>query len=210
MSTTPPTISPRLRSRESGSLPATRAASSAASTAHSNLRVLIRLPHIAAESKASARFQVAVGLLAAMKRSYAAAAFAVFLVGMVLMLLHGKSADTTHSEADSDAPRWNSAATAPAGQQAPSVRQVPAASAIRSGQSPSPTSVPTAQPTVQQRPVEPLRQGMPASPTATVTTDRIPPMPRINPSRESMAERGPAWSVQPSGPVGNPSVPNLR
>jgi hypothetical protein len=168
---------------------------------------LIRLPHVAAESKASARFQVAVGLLSALKRSYAAAAFALFLVGMVIMLLHGKSADTTHNEADSDAPRWNSTVTAPAGQQSPSVRQVPAASAIRSGQNPSPAAIPMAQPAVQQRPVDPPRQAMPAPPIATATADRIPDMPRINPSRESMAERGPAWRVQPSGPVGGSSVP---
>ena len=115
MSTTPPTISPRLRSRESSAAPSSSTSVSSPIAGPSKLRVLIRLPRVVPESNVSARFKFAVGLLATLKRSYAAAAFAVFLVGIVIMLLHGKSPVPSQNDSESDSPRWNSAITAPAG-----------------------------------------------------------------------------------------------
>src|SRR5438105_4754069 len=92
MSVTPPTISPRLRSREP-----IGAAVSAPKPAHDDtpaLRVLIRLPHVALHSGTSPRFKFATKLFSTLKRKYAAAAFALFVVCMVAMLLRGKRGTT--------------------------------------------------------------------------------------------------------------------
>jgi hypothetical protein len=203
MSTLPPTISPRLRSRESSNLTTAATAPSPAPATHSKLRVLIRLPHVAAESKASARFQFAVGLLAALKRRYAAAAFVVFLVAMVAMLLHGKSGETPRNDRDSEAPRWNSAVTVPAAQQPPSGRQTPSGAALHSGDRQPRPAAPAAQSAVRQGRAD--AQGRPAlPPIVTASADHVPDMPRANPSREGFVDPTPPWRGQPSGPPGDP------
>ncbi len=208
MSTLPATISPRLRSRESGSLPIATIAPAPTVAAHSKLRVLIRLPHVAAESKASARFQVAVGLLAAVRRSYAAAAFVVFLVAMVAMLLHGKSGETTRNDHDSEAPRWNSAVTVPAVQQPPSGLQSHSAAGLRSTE-PLQSAAPVAKPAmpiapaaVQQAPMNATGR-TPLPPISTASAYHPPYMPRTNPSQAGFAGPGPSWPGQPPGPTGD-------
>jgi hypothetical protein len=206
MSTTPPTISPRSRSRESGH--PTSAAAPALAT-YSKLRVVIRLPHIAAESKRSNRFQIAVGLLAALRRSYAAAAFIVFLVAMVAMLLHGKSGETPRNDRDSAAPRWNSAVTVPAAQQPPPGRQAPAPTTTHSDVPLPQPAAPFAQSAVRQAPAATTaRPALP--PIATASNDPIPNMPRFNPSRNDIAEPGAPWRRQLAPPPGDPSGRIIR
>jgi hypothetical protein len=204
MSTTPPTISPRLRSRESSAAPSSSTSASSPIAGPSKLRVLIRLPHVVPESNVSARFKFAVGLLATLKRSYAAAAFAVFLVGIVIMLLHGKSPAPSQNDSESDSPRWNSAITAPAAQQAPSGPM------IHSGDVQSRTVAPMARSAAPQTPVDVARRPAAASPVTAAAVDQIPYMPRSNPSIEGMASRGPPWRGPTPTPTSGPAAPTYR
>ncbi len=207
MSTSSPTINPRLRLRESDN-PTTVTAPSPAAVAHSKLRVLIRLPHVAAESKSPGRFQLAVALLAGLKRRYAAAAFIVFLVAMVAILLHGKSGETARSDHEPDT-RWNGAVTVPAVQQPPTGRQGPSSAALHSGDRQPPPAAPMAQSAVRQGPTD--AQGRPAlPPIVTASADPIPNMPRNSPPRDGFADPTPPWRGQPSAPPGDPSRQIIR
>src|SRR5437868_10802916 len=84
-----------------------------------SLRVLIRLPNVAANSKTSPRLKFATKLFSTLKRKYAAAAVAVFVVCMVAMLLRGKRGATPHDDAIGEAPRWNAPVTVAPGKDAP-------------------------------------------------------------------------------------------
>jgi hypothetical protein len=202
MSATHPTISPRPRSYEPIRSPSPTVSTPAANS--SKLRVLIRLPHVVPESNASARFKFAVGLLATLRRSYAAAAFAVFLVGIVIMLLHGKSPAPSQNDSESDSPRWNSAITAPAAQQAPSGPM------IHSGDVQARTVAPMARSAAPQTPVDVARRPAAASPITAGAVDQIPYMPRSNPSLEGMASRGPPWRGPTPTPTSVPAAPTYR
>ncbi|HEV2970807.1 MAG TPA: hypothetical protein VGY55_12620 [Pirellulales bacterium] len=135
MNATPPAISPRLRSREP--LAAASHTPPAAVPGNPLLRVLIRLPNIAAPSTAAARFQFANKLFSTLKRRYAAAAFAVFVVCMIAMLLRGKHGTAVHNDLGSDAPPWNGAVTVSPVAEGPGQRMVESAeSQSRIGKSP--------------------------------------------------------------------------
>jgi hypothetical protein len=197
MSVTPPNISPRLRSRQP--IVAADSIPHPVRPETRGLRVLIRLPNVASDSTDSPRFKFASRLFSTLRRKYAAAAFAVFVVCMVTMLLRGKRGAAPHDEeAGADAPRWNSAVTA-----APS-KAGPSAPILHSAASQPHSDVPV--PWDQQSSVEPSRRLAPdigssnkaaptpspaasANSTGSARWDNLPVMANRYPFREAMADR---------------------
>ena len=120
MSMTPPTISPRPRSRESlVASPRPPLAPTPAPPAGPALRILIRLPRIAEPAAAANRYRFAAMLFSTLKRKYATAAFAVFCVAMIAIFMHGRHKKSAPNDLGSEAPLWNGGiAVSPVGQSA--------------------------------------------------------------------------------------------
>jgi hypothetical protein len=210
MSLTPPNISPRLRSRQP-IVPA-EPVHQPVRLETPGLRVLIRLPNVASDSTASPRLMFASRLFSTLKRKYAAAAFAVFVVCMVAMLLRGKRGVAPHDEAGADAPRWNSAVTVGPSKPGPSAPITQsAASQPHSDDGPMPWSA-------QQSSVDPSRRLAPevgslnkaaasastataANSTGSPRWDNPPTMPTRYPLREAMADRAPTHTLPPAWPA---------
>lgn len=209
MSVTPPNISPRLRSRQP--IMAAESAPQPARLEAPGLRVLIRLPNVASDSTASPRFLIASRLFSTLKRKYAAAAFAVFVVCMVAMLLRGKrGAAPRDEEAGADAPRWNSAVTVAPSKAGPSAPILQSAASQPHSDGPLPWSA-------QQSSVDPSRRPAPevgslnkaapsastaaaANPTGSAKWDNLPVMANRYPLREAMADRAPNRALPPAWP----------
>ena len=197
MSVTPPNISPRLRSRQP--IVAEDSIPHPVRPETRGLRVLIRLPNVASDSIDSPRFKFASRLFSTLKRKYAAAAFAVFVVCMVAMLLRGKRGVAPHDETGADAPRWNSAVTVSPSKPGPSAPILQSAASQPHSDGPMPWPA-------QQSSVDPSRRLAPeagslnkaaASPstaaaansTGSAKWDIPPAMPTRYPLREAMADR---------------------
>lgn len=111
-------ISPRLRSREPVgapvSLPPPLPQAPSPKTEPAGLRVLLRLPNVAAASSASSvpRFRFADRLFSTLRRKYAALSLVVFIVCVTAMLLRGRRTSRPQEEA-AEAPRWNAAVASP-------------------------------------------------------------------------------------------------
>ncbi len=111
-------ISPRLRPREPVGAPVSSPPplppAPSPKTEPAGLRVLLRLPNVAAASPASrtARFRFADRLFSTLRRKYAALSLVVFIVCVSAMLLRGKRTSPPQDDA-AEAPRWNSAVAAP-------------------------------------------------------------------------------------------------
>jgi hypothetical protein len=169
------------------------------------LRILIRLPNVAAPSTATARFQFANKLFSTLKRRYAAAAFAVFLVCMVALLLRGKRGTTARDDSGSDAPPWNGAVTVSPAAEGP-VRPTIQSAAGQPLKSNAPSWPPAqqvpsdAQPATRdvgawQTPASGIGSN---SANSSAADDRMPSMPTRNPSYDAMGGRGP--TAPPSQP----------
>jgi hypothetical protein len=208
MSFTPSNISPRLRSRQPHA--PVESAPQPIRLETPGLRVLIRLPNVASDSTASPRFKFASRLFSTLKRKYAAAAFAVFVVCMVAMLLRGKRGAAPHDEAGADAPRWNSAVTVGPGKPAPSAPILQSAANQPHSDGPMPWSA-------QQSSVDPSRRLAPetgsfnkaatgpstaaANPTGSARWDNVPTMSPRYPLREAMNDRAPTRALPPPWPA---------
>jgi hypothetical protein len=203
MNVTPPTISPRRRAREP--VAAASGMSPAPAPSNPSLRVLIRLPNIAAPSTATARFQFANKLFSTLKRRYAAAAFAVFVVCMVALLLRGKRGATAHDDSGSDAPPWNGAVTVSPAAEGP-VRPAFQSAAGQPVKSNAPSWPPARQaPADAQPPVRDVSAWQPpasgigtTSANSTAADDRMPSMPTRNPSYDATGGRAPTASQSQS------------
>ncbi len=212
MTNSPTTISPRLRARESAIVPAPAAASRAGEPP-SSLRVLVRLPNVAAPKPAVRRFKFTATLFSTLRRKYAAAAFGVFLVCMVIMLIRGKRGQPEHGDSANDAPRWNSTLTVPTHKEpvaAPVAVQPPASTASAEGPTPWELGPRPAADTSHQAAADGRWQhslgtaGGPTYSSAPSPDDRIP-APPVNPYKDSAAAR-----QYPTTTAPNDYGPNLR
>jgi hypothetical protein len=196
MNVTPPTISPRLRTREP--VAAASGTPSAPASSNPSLRVLIRLPNVAAPTAATARFQFANKLFSTLKRRYAAAAFAVFVVCMVALLLRGKHGTAAHDDSGSDAPPWNGAVTVSPAAEGP-VRPTFQSAAGQPLKSNAPSWPPAQQVPSDAQPAAhnvgawqtPASGIGSASANSTAADDRMPSMPLRNPSYDARAGGAP-------------------
>ncbi len=112
MSGTPAAISPRSRNRPIAVAVPNRLTNQAEAPA---LRVLIRLPNIVA-STAEARWRLPFALIMAkLQRKYAVAAFAVFAICLIAIVVKHRRPKSSVQELGGDAPAWTGAAVTPSG-----------------------------------------------------------------------------------------------
>jgi hypothetical protein len=150
-------------------------------------------------------------LFSTLKRKYAAAAFALFVVCMVAMLLRGKRGAEPHDEAGGDAPRWNNPLTITPGKEAPSGPILQSAAGQPRNDGPKPWSA--AQSPIDSsrrtpldgdpwnKPAASAANAAAANLTSSPKGDNLPAMSTRYPVREAMTDRTPSRTSTPAWPA---------